>query len=211
MSTTVRSRVSPGTPAGLTDRSTWCRTRRQLWCHDQLDNEGTIWLMQKRWDAAPGPVRRVVVLSLVLFIPLFAGQFVGMSGILRSISEVMSSGDPFALLENASERPAVVRFATGFSMSMAATLGALTLLGGARLLTPYRNGSLRLAQYGFAGQVLIITSNLVGVALGNRPIDATTIGTVLSLLYTTPVIVAASHKVVRAWSVPFSPPPPPLP
>lgn len=174
-------------------------------------SQGRSWGMRKRWETAPAPVRRIVLLSLVMFVPLLAGQLVGFAGILQSINDVMSNGDPFALLETAGDRPAAVRFATGFSMSMAATLGALALFGGVRLLVPYRNGSLRLIQYGFAGQVLLVVSNLIGVGLGNRALDATTIGTVLSLSYTIPVFVAGMNKVVRAWSVPFSPPPPPLP
>jgi hypothetical protein len=167
--------------------------------------------MKKRWVVAPVAVRRAFVVSVAMFVPLFIGQIVGISGILASLSDVMSSGDPFALLETAGERPVSVRFASGFSMSMAATLGAFCLVGGSRLLVPYRNGSLRMVQYGFAGQVLLILSNLVGVALGNRSLDAMTVGTIMSLLYTIPVFVLCTNKVVRAWSVMFVPPPPPLP
>jgi len=164
-----------------------------------------------RLTAAPGPARRTVVVSAAMFVVLVAAQVVALSGIVTSMLTTIESGDIAGLLESSSERSAAVRFASGFSLSIAATLGTLALVGGLRLLVPYRNGSLRLIQYCTAGQLLIVAANLVGLALGNRPLDATTIGTVLSLVYSVPVLVLSSHRVVRAWSVRFTPPPPPLP
>ena len=164
-----------------------------------------------RWTSAPKQVRKVVIVSTGFFILVLIGQVVAMTGIITSMLSTIESGDIAALLESSKDRSFYVRFASGFSLSIAATLGTVALVGAMRLITPYRNGSLRLVQYGTGGQMLIVASNLVGLAIGNRSLDATTLGTILSVGYTLPIIVLCSHRIVRAWSVRFTPPPPPLP
>ena len=164
-----------------------------------------------RWHSAPKQVRKVVLLSGGLFVLVVAAQAVALTGIVTSMLSTIESGDVAAMLESSTDRSMIVRFASGFSLSIAATLGTVALVGAMRLLTPYRNSSLRLIQYGTAGQMLIVASNIVGLAIGNRSLDATTIGTRLTIGYTLPVLVLSSHRMVRAWSVRFTPPPPPLP
>jgi len=166
---------------------------------------------RSRWFSAPKQVRRVVISSGGLFVLVAIGQIVALTGIVSSMLSTIESGDVAAMLESSTDRSIIVRFASGFSLSIAATLGTVALVGAMRLLTPYRNGSLRLVQYGAAGQMLIVASNIFGLAIGNRSLDATTIGTILTAGYTLPVLVLSSHRMVRAWSVRFTPPPPPLP
>jgi hypothetical protein len=166
---------------------------------------------RSRWFSAPKQVRNVVITSGGLFVLVAIAQIVALTGIVSSMLSTIESGDVAAMLESSTDRSMIVRFASGFSLSIAATLGTIALVGAMRLLTPYRNGSLRLVQYGAAGQMLIVASNIVGLAIGNRSLDATTIGTILTAGYTLPVLVLSSHRMVRAWSVRFTPPPPPLP
>lgn len=178
----------------------------------------TIDSMRKRWSEAPQPVRRLALYCYLALLPVVAAQVVAATALVRRIQAMAesASSDPFAMLAGTEAKVEVTvttieKFSSGFAMSGAASFGVLALFAGTWLIPPYRHRSLKVLEFAVVAQALLLVWSAVGLFNGDRVLDASLIGTFATALYGIPVLLLARNATVRAWSIRFEPPRPPLP
>lgn len=150
----------------------------------------------------------VAGLCLLVVMPV---QLVSVWLLLNSVTVALENIDPFAGVDMVIPHTPFQDFTGGFAMSLAASFGSVALLSCMRLVQPYRNRSLRVVQAGSIAHITLVLATLAGVLLGNRGLTSGVIGTMLSLVYVIPVLSLSFNRVIKAWSVVYVPPLPPLP
>jgi|LauGreDrversion4_1035100.scaffolds.fasta_scaffold00908_9 hypothetical protein len=170
--------------------------------------------MKKYWKIAPKGSRQIVIAGSATAVVIIPLQLFALYLTITGVADQMTTMDPFAVLEGGVEkvsRPTWEMFLTGFVTSFAASMGTLAVIAATRLVVPYRNRALKTVWLGGFSHIALSVATLIGVAVGNRSVDASSLGTVISALWVLPVLVLSFHPLVRAWSVPFTPTPPVLP
>jgi hypothetical protein len=159
-----------------------------------------------------------VLFCYLALVPVVVAQVIAAAALIRRVSAMAesASADPFALLLDEDKKvevtsTALERFSSGFAMSGAASFAILALFAGTWLLPPYRNRSHKTVIYATLAQLVLLAWAALSVASGQRVPDAGLAGTFATVAYTLPAFLLAWHPTVRAWSVRFEPPPPPLP
>lgn len=175
---------------------------------DATHQPGTVVVMLRKFRAAPRTVRRlltVVWLELAILVSFQAWAFVG---VYQRAMETLQSYDPFAGMAESAPLTGVEAFTSSLAFSMPAGCAATALYLAARLAPPYRSHSRMIALVSCYASLLLGGATVLGVFLGNREIEAGTIGTLASMLFVLPLIPLLHHKTVQAWTRPLPVPPP---
>lgn len=186
---------------------------------DQRAWPGTVGEMRERWRRAPRQVRRLAVYCYAALVPVVVAQVIAAAALVRRVTAMAESmaGDPFATLTGEGvgaptvSYSALERFSSGFAMSGAASFAVLALFAGTWLVTPYRNRSYRALIWSVMAQAALVGWSIIGLLTGSKVLDASVVGILATVVVTIPALLLAREETVRAWSVRFEPPPPPLP
>jgi hypothetical protein len=160
-----------------------------------------------------------VLFCYVACVPVIVAQIIAALALIRRVREMAeaATADPFALLtQGSSEKTtqvssALEQFSSGFSMSGPASFGIAAVVAGMAMVPPYRYRSRMFLVWSVGAQLALVGWSVTSVIIGSRNFDAGALGTWATALYGIPVMVFALSPTVRAWSVRFEPPPPPLP
>jgi len=170
--------------------------------------------MNKNWEIAPVATRKIAVIAITTIAFIVPLQLYALYLVISRFAQQITTMDPFAVLDSGIGEitlPVWQRFISGFTTSFAASMGTLAIIAATRLVIPYRNRSLKMVRLGGFSHVILSLATLLGVAIGNREANASSLGAVISALWVLPVLIMSFNPMVRAWSVQFTPPPPVMP
>lgn len=154
-------------------------------------------------------MKKITKYMLAIFAIFQAG---GLWLIYSDVNYSISNIDPETMQIPKVVHNSIQSFIYGSSVSMASGFGAVVLGAAWKMRRPYKNKALFFLYLGFALQILFIALGFVSAELHHKPLfSLENIGLLTTILWTMPVILRASNKVVWAWSVELIENPPLLP
>jgi hypothetical protein len=144
-------------------------------------------------------LRRITWYMLLVF---SISQALGLWLIYSDVNYAISNIDPETMEIPKAVHNTFQRFIYGSSVSLASGFGALVLACAWKLRRPYKNKAIFFLYLGFILQILFVVLGFVSSYINKNPyFSIENLGLLSTLLWSSPVVLAASNKVVRAWSV----------
>lgn len=160
----------------------------------------------------PKKVERLRKITKYMLVVFSISQALGLWLIYNDVNYAISNIDLETMEIPKAVHNSFQKFIYGSSVSFASGLGALVLAAGWKLRRPYKNKAIFMLYLGFILQIIFITLGFASSYIHkNQYFSLENLGLVSTLLWSTPVVWAASNKVVRAWSVELVQKAPPLP
>lgn len=103
-------------------------------------------------------------------------------------------------------------FLSGTSLSMTSGFWLSVTLAAYRLKRPYHARAYRVLKWSYFAQIFFFALSFYGIFAQHKSIlNPGTLGTIVTIIATTPIYWKARDPIVRTWSTEYIPPPPVLP
>lgn len=154
----------------------------------------------------PKSIRFIVTYSSFAIVLLTLMQIIYVAEIVPMYLKTLSNYDPFAgnadIGAATKDASGFLRFISGFSSGLVATVVEIALISAFRLNKPYRQRSYVNVIISSFLSLLLAGAYLLAMIIGRQAVNSQNVGSVLSFFLLTPLLPYLFRSVVKSWSKP---------